>query len=210
MSENQFLPWTPDGATRLQAAASALAAAVSAHAAAVTAVKTHDGIAEVFAAEDGLLPAVLAYADAQFDYTGNSFPFGFLHNLVDDVDDEEKPDEEQQPSTGISVIQRHDYRVTDDAAVLSAGRRAYLRVWPEDDENAANADVTHLGRALYQIAHAYGWESLGDVEGLRPTGACVIVVSRDDTLGPDPDEWPDDLFGVDGEQLYEQRDVHFA
>jgi hypothetical protein len=68
--------------------------------------------------------------------------------------------------------------------------------------------VTHLGRALYQIAHAHGWHGLDVVEGLRPTGGAVVVVHQDETLGPDPDEWPEDLFEGDGELLYKQEDVY--
>lgn len=167
------------------------------------------GINEVFAASDRLLPAVLAYADAQFDYTGNGFPFGVLHDYAEDDDegDDETGEEDLEPSVGISVLQRQDYRVTNEAAVMSAGRAAYLRVWPEDDEAAAAADVTHLGRALYQIAHADGWHSLNGVDGLRPTGGSVRVVDREETLGPDPDEWPESLFDDDSELLYEQTDV---
>lgn len=212
MSDEEFQPWTPEGAARLRTAAAELAAAVTAHAEAVTAVTNNAGITEVFAASDRLLPAVLAYADAQFDYAGNGFPFGVLHDYAEDDEEDDGADdgadeEDVEPSVGISVLQRHDYRVTDEAAVMSAGRAAYLRVWPEDDEAAAAADVTHLGRALYQIAHADGWNSLDRLEGLRPTGGSVRVVDREETLGPDPDEWPEDLFDDDSELLYEQADV---
>ena len=207
MSDEHFTPWTPEGAERLRAAAAELAAAITAHAQTVTAVTKDADITEVFAASDRLLPAVLAYADAQFDYTGSGFPFGVLHQYAEQDDDEAPAEDEPEPAAGLSVLQRHDYQVTDEAAVLSAGRRAYLRAWSEDDEAAAAADVTHLGRALYQIAHADGWHSLDQVEGLRPTGGCVVVVDREETLGPDPDEWPEDLFEGEGELLYKQEDV---
>ena len=209
VSDEEFQPWTPEGAARLRTAAAELAAAITAHAEAVTAVPNNTGITEVFAASDRLLPAVLAYADAQFDYTGNGFPFGVLQDYAEDDDegDDETGEEDLEPSVGISVLQRQDYRVTNEAAVMSAGRAAYLRVWPEDDEAAAAAEVTHLGRALYQIAHADGWHSLNGVDGLRPTGGSVRVVDREETLGPDPDEWPESLFDDDSELLYEQTDV---
>ena len=149
---------------------------------------------------------MLAYADAQFAYTGNGFPLGVLHQLAEQ-DDEDEATDEPEPATGISVLQRHDYQVTDEAAVMSAGRRAYLDAWPEDDEAAAAADVTHLGRARYQIAHARGWHSLDEVEGLRATGGAVVVVAQEEMLGPDPDEWPEELFEGDGGLLYQQEDV---
>ena len=165
MSDEAFSPWTPDGAARLRAAAAELAAAITAHADAVTAATKDAETAHVFAAGDRLLPAVLAYADAQFDYTGSGFPFGILHQYTQQDDEDGAGEEHRGPTSGISVLQRHDYQVTDETAVLVAGRRAYLDVWPDDDEAAAEADVTQLGRALYQIAHADGWHDLARVGG---------------------------------------------
>ena len=205
MSDDDFTPWTSEGAARLRVAAAEFAAAITAHAEAVTSASTNADVTTVFEASDRLLPAVLAYADAQFDYTGNGFPFGALHAYAEE-DDEEETEEATGPTAGISVLQRHDYVVTDEAAVLSAGRQAYLRAWPDDDEVAAADDVTHMGRALYQVAHADGWR-LDQVEGLRPTGGCVVVVDREETLGPDPDEWPEDVFEGEGQLLYKQEDV---
>ena len=205
--DDDFNPWTADGAKRLKAAAGELSAAITAHAEAVTAVTRQSDIGQVFAASERLLPAVLAYADTQFEYTGNAFPFGVLQEYAEDEDEEDEDERESLPTDGVSVLQRHDYAVTDQAAVMAAGRSAYLRVWPEDDEAAAAADVSHLGRALYQLAHADGWDSLNDVEGLEPTGGCVTVVRPDELLGPDPDEWPEDIFDVDAELLHEQRDI---
>jgi hypothetical protein len=202
--DDDFTPWTAQGADRLRAAAAELAAAVVAHADAVATVTSHARIQEVYAASEGLLPAVLAYADAQFDYSGAGFPFGVLHQFADDDEDD---DEREEPAAGVTVLQRRDYRVTDEAAVMDAGRRAYLRVWPDDDDAAAAADVTHLGRALYQLAHADGWHGLDQVEGLRTTGGAVVVLRQDKLLGPDPDEWPEELFDDDAQVLYSQDDV---
>jgi hypothetical protein len=204
--DDDFTPWTSQGAARLRAAAAELAAAVVAHADAVATVTSHARIQEVYAASEGLLPAVLAYADAQFDYTGTGFPFGVLHQFADDDEDGDEEGEEV-PTAGVTVLQRRDYRVTNEAAVMDAGRRAYLRVWPDDDDAAAAADVTHLGRALYQLAHADGWHSLDQVEGLRTTGGAVVVLQQEELLGPDPDEWPEELFDDDAQVLYSQQDV---
>ena len=63
---------------------------------------------------------------------------------------------------------------------MAVGRAAYLQVWPEDGADDAAADVNHLGRAIYQIAHAEGWDALGDAPGLRPTGGLFVVVELDD------------------------------
>lgn len=207
IDDEELTPWTPEGAVRLRAAAADVAAAVVAHAEAVTAVTRDADGNQVFTAAEQLLPALLSYADAQFDYCGSGFPFGVLHQYADPDDGEEEADE-PEPVTGVSVLQRHDYQVTDEPAVMSAGRAAYLAVWPDDDETAAAADVTHLGRALYQIAHADGWHGLDRVEGLRATGGAVVVARSDELLGPDEDERPEDLFEGDGELLYRQNDIY--
>ena len=210
MADDDFTPWTPAGAERLRAAAAELAAAVTAHAEAVASVTGDAGMPEVFAASDRLLPAVLGYADAQFDLTGNDFPFGVLHTYAeDDTDGPEDDAAVEVPAdhtgdagsgtTEVAVLQRHDLRVTDEAAVLAAGRRAQLRSAPDGDEPADEG--TDLGRALSQLAAADGWDSLGDVPGLRSTGRSVLVVGRE--LPPDAD--PDDDDG--GELLYGQQDV---
>ena len=219
MADDDLTQWTPDGAARLRDAAGELAAAVTAHAEAVTAVTGDAGMPEVFAASDRLLPAVLAYADAQFDLTGNDFPFGVLHSYADDEDDvaDDEADDEADDGTGtgsgdegpagsgtteVSVLQRHDLRITDEAAVLAAGRRAYLRAAPDGGEGEGAGGVD-LGRALSQLAAADGWNSLGEVPGLRSTGRSVLVVGRELDPGADPDDDADE----GGELLYSQQDV---
>jgi hypothetical protein len=204
--DDDFTPWTPQGAARLRAAAAELAVAVLAHADAVATVTSGSDVQEVFVASEELLPAVLAYADAQSDYTGTGFPFGVLHQFADDENHDDDEGEEF-PTAGVTVLQRRDYRVTNEAAVMDAGRRAYLCLWPDDNDAAAAADVTHLGRALYQLAHADGWHSLDQIDGLRVTGGAVVVFQQDALLGPDPDEWPKELFDDDAELLYSQYDV---
>ena len=182
--------------------------AVADHAHAVAAA---DGdITQVFQASDRLLPALLAYADAQFNLTGNAFPFGLLAEWVDNEDTDDEADEtgEEWPVEGLSVLQRHDYTVTDFDAVMRAGRQAFLRAWPDDTEEEAARDVTHLGRALYQLAHADGLCSLAGVEGLEPVAGIVGVVRQCQMLGPDPDDWDDAVFDDEDEVLFSQADVY--
>jgi hypothetical protein len=197
----EFVPWTKAGADRVLATAAALKDAIAAHADAVT--SAGEDITLVFQASERLLPAALGYADAQLEYTGNGFPFGALHQYVDNDDD----DEDEGPTSGVSVVQRRDYVVTDADAVMEAGRQAYLRVWPDDTEAAASADVNHLGRALYQLAHADGWDNLYGTDGLAPVGGFVAVVKQEELFGPDPDEWSDGLVDEDAEVLFSQTDV---
>ena len=211
VADDDLTQFTPAGAERLRAAAAELAAAVTAHAEAVAAVTGDAGMPEVFAASDRLLPAVLAYADAQFDLTGNDFPFGVLHTYADDEDDTDEDDvagEAGAPaaatgsSTGsveVAVLQRHDLLVTDEAAVLAAGRRA------DPGASAEGEEGTDLGRALSQLAAAGGWDSLGDVPGLRATARSVLVVGR--AALADEDAADDDAADDEGELLYSRQDV---
>lgn len=205
--DDDFIPWTTDGADRLLRAADALVEAIRTHAAAVAGLRGDEESEEVVAAGHRLVPALLGYADAQFEYTGSGFPLGIVHDFDDDDGNEVV---EEVPVAGVSVLRRDDYVVSKEAAILKAGRKAYRRTWPEDDAAAATADVTHLGRALYQIAHADGWDSLRHVKGLRPVGGVTIVQSSEELLGVDPDAWPEeDLFRhVEERLLYREDDVY--
>jgi len=209
--ETDFELWTPPGAARLRAAGEALAAALREHAESLIAAAGEQDVVEVFGANDVLAPLVLEYADAQFEYTGTGSPFGELEfDDLDETESDPEDDPEDEPAIpGITVLQRRDYVVTDEAAVLAAGRAAYRSLWPDDDEAAAARDVTHLGRALYQAAHAGdGFDDLNDMPGLAPTGGAVMVIRQDELLSGDPEDWPQNLFEADGEHLYEMQDVY--
>lgn len=187
---DSFTPWTNEGSARLLAAASAVQDAIAVHARALIAADRDDEA--VFLASEDLMPALLAYADAQFDFTGYGFPLGVLAQLEDedeeDDDDDDGPDE--LPTTGFSVVQRHDYVVTDADAVLAV------------------AGATHLGEALYEIAHAGGgWDSLREVDGLEPVAGITAVVDQPALLGPDPDDWAEAVHDEHAEVLFSQADV---
>lgn len=77
-------PWSPESAAAVIAAGDVLADAVRAHARAVAAVADEEQAQAVFEAGEALLPAALAYADAQFDHSGAGWPLGVLYQLVDD------------------------------------------------------------------------------------------------------------------------------
>ena len=207
-----FAPWTKAGAERLLKAADDLKDAISAHAEALSGMTgTNDEV--LFGATERLIPAVLAYADAQGEFTGYWFPFGVIHQYMES--EEEETDGEKDPTTeehslALSVVQRRDYLVTNAEAVLDAGRQAYLRVWPDDTGAAAAADVTHLGRALYQLAHADGWDNLHRTNGLSPVAGVIAVVKPEEPLGPDPDDWVDEVVEEGVEVIYSQADIFRA
>jgi hypothetical protein len=203
-----YTPWTAVTAERLLAAASELAAAIGAHAEAIAAVRDQAGVEEVYAADERLRVVMVGYADAVGDHTDSGTLFATL-----DLDEPEfYPDDDErqgpaEPVVGISVLRREDYRVTDQTAVLAAGRAAYLRVWPEDSPDTAAGQVTHLGVALYEIAHADGWHTLDRAPGLEKVGSTVRVAAQDTLLGSDPDQWPADPYATDGEPLFTQHDI---
>lgn len=205
--DDDFTPWTSHGRDRLRMAGDKLVEAIRSHASSIGDITGDDGAAEVMAAGNQLVPALLAYADAQFEYTGTAFPLGTLYELVDD--DEEEEDADPGPVRGVSILRRTDFMVTDEDSVMKAGRKAYRRSTGKASKKSSAAHVTHLGEALYQLAHADGWDSLIDVQGLEPIGGIALVQSCDELLGGDPDEWPeDDLFESDEDRLlYRQDDV---
>lgn len=206
---HEFTPWTDEGAARLREAATAVQTAISAHAQALVAAGGENKA--VFKASEDLLTVLIDYADAQFDFTGYGFPLGALAQFAEEDEQTDEEDEgEEWPTSGISVLQRHDYVVRDEDAVLEAGRQAYLRVWPDDDEAAAAADVTHVGRALYQVAHADGWNSLYKTRGLEALGGFIGVVKQDELFGPDSDDWAAAVLTEDAELLYSQDDIYRA
>lgn len=205
--EDDFDPWTAAGATALISAGDALARAVQEHARTIAGLIETRQIQKVFDASDLLLPVVLAYNDAQFNLTGNAFPFGPLQDFADDDEDD---DEGEEPviGSGLSVVTRQDFIVTDEDAALDAGRSAYRSVWPDDPPAAADEDVTHLGRALYQYAHLNGWDKVKDMAGVAPVGAITVVRANEELLRGDPDDWPEEPFTVEAPVLYSQCDVY--
>lgn len=205
---DDFEPWTATGAAELVAASEALAGAVREHARVVAALTESQDINAVFAASEVLLPVVLAYADAQFNLTGNGFPFGPLHDFADQDDEGDGDEEEAVVGSGLSVLSRQDFVLTDEAAALAAGRSAYTELWPADPPSAAAEDVTHIGRALYQYAHVNGWDKVREMPGLVPTGATTVVQLHEDLMRGDPDEWPEEPFSIDAPVIYSQSDVY--
>lgn len=205
---DDFDPWTETGATALVAAADRLAKAIRDHARTVAGLRETQQIQKVFAANDELLPLVLAYSDAQFDFTGNAGNFGPLHDFEDDDDDDDDDDVQVIQGTGLSVVSRQDFVVTDEAAILDAGKTAYRALWPDDPETCVEEDVSDLGRALYEYAHLNGWDKVKDMAGLAPVGALTVVQANEDLLRGDPDDWPEQPFLVDAPVIYSQCDVY--
>jgi hypothetical protein len=198
-------PPASDSPQRFAKAASALMDAIAVHSEALLAEQ--GDIQRIFEAGQTLLPAALAYADAQLSLTGNAFPFGALESEVDDETDLDEEAEGLIHSEGISIIERHDYLVVDKDAVLNAGRLAY-RVREGTEEEETSRVVDHLGVALYELAHDDGWRALANAPGLRITGAVTVAIENDDVLIGDPDDWPEHPGDIEGEALYRQEEIY--
>lgn len=100
--------------------------------------------------------------------------YRLTESMVDDPEEDEEPELPTGPS--ISVLQRLDFYVNDESAVLAAGRKA------ESELGDCIQTKTTVGSALYSIAHHLeSWEALQDTPGLV-TGPTVVVVQRSQNI----------------------------
>ncbi|MGW4959419.1 hypothetical protein ACWEPL_19520 [Nonomuraea sp. NPDC004186] len=169
---------------RLREAAEAFAAEVLQHTETLCGMEGRQReIAEIFAMDSPLSEAARRFGDAQFDLTGIS---PSLDYRIED-DEEEEPVEtgaaETESAERIAVLIRHDFLINDREALMAAGRAAYLHVWPDDVEDDAEFDVQTVSRAVYQLMHASGEDTiLDDVPGLRPTRSIQLTLDVNEPL----------------------------
>lgn len=140
-----------------------------------------------FESAESLMDATRAFNEAEFDWCG-SFPLG-LRPDEDDDEDEEWEDQDESGSI-LSVVGRWDFRITDEAAVIAAGRSAYLRAWPDDTHEDAEHRVQQVSDAAAELTHADGLSRLEDVDGLSlhrdVTGFFVHEGEDDEAFNADP------------------------
>lgn len=220
MSDDDFEEWpeqfSDETRQRVEETGRDLAEAILTHSTNVAATIGHADVKTIFAYNKELGIAALAYGRAHFDHCGvfpNLDPFNF--DADDDV--EELADGEELVSgQGITVVRRVDFIAHDVDALIEAGRAAYLEVWPDDTRRDAEADVDDVGRAIYQINHAKGFDALLNADGLAPTAGMTVIHAQEnvldavaldaavdalDTQGP----WP--IFGSEGEVLTSSSDL---
>ncbi|MGW0199285.1 hypothetical protein [Nonomuraea sp. NPDC003201] len=165
---------------RLREAAEAFAAEVLQHAETLCGMEGRQReIAEIFAMDSPLSEVARRFCDAQFDLTGISPSFDY--RIEDDEEEEESA--ETESAERIAVLIRHDFLINDREALMAAGRAAYLQVWPDDVEDDAEFDVQTVSRAVYQLMHASGEDTiLDDVPGLRPTRSVQLTLDVNEPL----------------------------
>jgi hypothetical protein len=186
---------SPQDYSRLHAALEALTEALDAH---LEAVLRRVGEADpaVQAAYTRLRDAAETYDDLLFELTDEVTPWEFPESP-------ESPEYEDRSAApdAITVMVRRDYGIADPAGLLVAGREAYAEMYPDEPEEAANADVSHPGRALYQMLHTYGVDGLdsrAEQAGLAARGGTVWVQAID---SEDAETIVDDPFGIADEEM---------
>lgn len=186
---------SPQDYSRLRAALDELTDALDAH---LEASLRRSGEADptVQAMYTRLRDAADRYDDLLFELTDEVTPWEFPEGPPLDVEYE---DPAAAPDA-VSVLVRRDYGLADTAGLLLAGREAYGELYPDSPDEAARADVSHPGRALYQMLHAYGVDGLdqrAERAGLAPRGGTVWVQA----IGGDSAETlVDDPFGIAQEE----------
>lgn len=182
-------------------------------------------------AGEALEAAATTYADKQYEFTGTVPPLGLdeeddysyddgLYDDefdedgsgesdeldaededADDEDDEVDLEESGEPAPKLTVLHRIDFVVTDEFAVIQAGKEAYVESYDGDDEEEDGddepVDVADLSEALQQIQQAGGIEALADTPGLASAGASTWVLEATDLLDEqEPVEWPESPFAL--------------
>src|ERR1700761_1225597 len=117
--------WTDESRIRFAEASGALMAALDAHREALLASGAPQNYPSRLEAARALEKAAITYSDAQFDLSGNGFPFGALGSGDQELDGDEESDKAVEPSLLVSVLYRADFDVVDETAVKVAGRAAY-------------------------------------------------------------------------------------
>lgn len=193
MDEDQYreTQWTAEAKQAYERRAEDLVEALRAH---VKANLTRSGRQKEFKAyfESGeaLLDATREFNEAEFDWCG-SFPLALRPDEDDDDDDEDEEWEDQDESGSIlSVVGRWDFRITDEPAAIASGRNAYLRAWPDDINEDAEARVQLIGDAAAELMHADGLRGLEDADGMslerNVTSFFVHEGEDDEAFNTDP------------------------
>jgi hypothetical protein len=117
---------------------------------------------------------------------------------ADEYDDDVDLEESGEPAAKLTVLHRVDFVVTDEPAVIQAGKEAYVESYDDEaDDSEEPGDVADLSAALQQIQQAGGIEALADTPGLASAGATTWVLEATDLLDEqEPVEWPDSPFAL--------------
>jgi len=199
--------WTPASRARFVAAGRSLLESIEKQILLMESADVRTDDESVNSRSRGVEVAAIEYAEAYFDFSGHWHPFGFLESFEqDDIDGDE--DEPSESAEVVSVLVRADFGVSDEEAVLDAGRRSYQEHSGED--MAAATNKIGLGAAIHQLIHAHGLEALSRTDGLDPLGGITQVIVPDAPLefvdGVPSLDRPDQAFAVGGQLLFGAED----
>jgi hypothetical protein len=205
MSENEpasDIEWTPEASKALVGAAQELVAAINAQVSFVAGPSARGDEDALEDASSRVESVAALFANAYFELTGSWHPFGFFDE--NEFDAEDARQDEPEASTAVSVLYRADFSISDEAAVLSAGRNSYQIATGEDTEQVARK--IGLGAAIHQLIHADGVESLYDTAGLDPLATLTQIIEPDELIALDDEEPgaadPSPAFAVSGARLF--------
>lgn len=188
MSEDEYrdIQWTAEAKQAHQRRADELVEALRVH---LTANLERRGRQKEFGAyfesAEALMDATRAFNEAEFDWCG-SFPLG----LRPDEDEDEEWEDQEESGSILSVVGRWDFRITDAAAVIAAGRCAYLSTWPDDTQEDAEHRVQQVSDAAMELTHGDGLNGLEEADELslhrNVTGYFVHEGEDDEVFNADP------------------------
>jgi hypothetical protein len=142
-----------------------------------------------FSSSEALQKAAEAFNESEFDWCG-SYPLSLTDGGIDESDDADEADQQAGPELVLSGLFRSDYTVTDEAAVIGAGRDAYRRLWPSDTHEDAVLAVPDVVRAAAEIVHAGEWSGLENAPGLERRAEWQTFVCHDGKFDGSDDEDP--------------------
>ncbi|MDF2090944.1 hypothetical protein P0Y31_01175 [Knoellia sp. 3-2P3] len=192
--------WTPEAKQAYVACADELIEALRTHVAAnIRRTGRQKELGPYVDSAETLVTVAHAFEDAEFNWCG-SFPLGL--GAEDDLELDDEDEEEVPEGRMLSVFRRWDLDILDEAAVIAAGRAAYLRAWPDDTEEDASLRVQDVEMAASEIIHADGIDALGSTEGLEAERGATTIVQhgkparplfrRKSDVGPDAGPAADD------------------
>ncbi|SES33562.1 hypothetical protein SAMN05216199_2932 [Pedococcus cremeus] len=179
MDEDELLDtqWTPEAQQAYEKRAEELIEAIRNHVAAnITRTGRQKELGPYFESAETLVTVARAFENAEFNWCG-SFPLGL--GIEDDLESDDGDEEEVPEGRMLSVFRRWDLNILDDAAVIAAGRAAYLRAWPDDTEEDAALRVQDVEMAAGEIIHADGIDALSSTEGLQAVRGATTILQHD-------------------------------
>ena len=169
--------WTPEAKQAYVKRADELIEAIRTHVAAnITRTGRQKELGPYFESAETLVTVARAFENAEFNWCG-SVPFGL--GVEDELDLDDEDEEEVTEGGMLSIFRRWDLNILDEAAVIAAGRAAYLRAWPDDTEEDVSLRVEDVEMAAGEIIHADGIDALGSTEGLQAERGATTILQHD-------------------------------